>query len=112
MSPTVVTDLRTYNVFGMVVVKKYSIKTYVTLFNGKNKVSRVHLQDRCKLEQLTSRETVFSTFAAWIDSGSAGEPDIAQHSNLDSEAEITEIPEVMDEIQGAINQLKEFVLRS
>jgi hypothetical protein len=106
--------IRTYNAFGMVVVKKESIVTYVTLVTGDKKISRVFLEDKCYLEKIGPTESITATFGVLLIPGELGisAPDVMQHSNADSGVKIIDIPEVDTTLQDALATIKKTIFGS
>jgi hypothetical protein len=105
-------EIKTYNAFGLVTVTKRDIATHITLVNGENTISNSILPEETYwLDEIEEGETAYCAFAVLLVPNTVNIPVVTQNKTK-SGVKIIEIPNVEDDLQSAIRQFSELIFRS
>jgi hypothetical protein len=104
------TQLLTYNAFGLITVTHDAVRVSTTAIAGKRAVSRT-VEVNCSLKHIEPGEIIHSSFGAWIAPDAETRFTFHEHGKLKSGEVSTEFAEVTTALSQSIKLVKESIFR-
>ena len=103
------TQLLTFNAFGLVTVTRTSVTVNVTAIDGKRAVSRTATEETDPMDGIQPGEISHVSFGAWIEQTKDTRLTFHEHGLLESGDSSTEIPKVSEIISKALKMVKKSI---